>query len=223
MFPRWIQNHSPNKSCTNSQSFSWFSRTFWWFCRTEQKLRRMFSKLQGKEFQKCPLKLFERPVVSSQTSRHFVWTSSDYKKTCEICENCSQNLYFQTLWESHKSQQLFLSSDFGVKWTGANCENNLSTDIWFNLPNSIWTSAYIIGLLRILLSWIVCWVECFSFSWSRVVLRRESREKKWPTIISWYNGGFPQKMTFSGKKSREHLEHSTNCTTFAASKLNSIA
>ena len=34
---------------------------------------------------------------------------------------------------------------------------------------------------------------------------------------------FHKKTTFSGKKSPERLEHSTNCTTFAASKINSIA
>ena len=41
----------------------------------------------------------------------------------EIPEKRSQNLYFQTLWESHNSQQLFLNSNLGVKWRDRICEN----------------------------------------------------------------------------------------------------
>ena len=37
-------------------------------------------------------------------------------------EKYSQNLCFQTLRESHKSQQLVLNSNLGVKWKGRNYE-----------------------------------------------------------------------------------------------------
>jgi len=35
----------------------------------------MFSKLQGKEFEKCPLKLLEWRLVCDETSRHFFKTT----------------------------------------------------------------------------------------------------------------------------------------------------
>ena len=65
-------------------------------------------------------------------------TSSDYKKPHEIPEKHSQNLYFQTLWESHNSLQLFLNSNLGVKWRDRNCKNfyNTEQEVVFSIASS---------------------------------------------------------------------------------------
>ena len=92
------------------------------FSPTKCLFRRMFSKFQGKKSEKCPTKLHKqhvtfskRHVVSSQTSASFEKTSHNRAKTTEICD-------FQSRWESRISQQLFLSSDFRVKWRGRKCK-----------------------------------------------------------------------------------------------------
>ena len=89
------------------------------FRRTFSKFHRTFSKFQGKKSEKCPTKLHKqhvtfskRPVVSSKTSTSSEKTTLNPIKTAENCD-------FQTRWESHNSQQLFLSSKSRVKWKGA--------------------------------------------------------------------------------------------------------
>ena len=107
-----------------SFSAHWFQTLsiFLPFRRTFSKFHRTFSKFQGKESEKCPTKLHKqhvtfskRHVVSSQTSASFEKTSHNRAKTTEICD-------FQSRWESRISQQLFLSSDFRVKWRARKCK-----------------------------------------------------------------------------------------------------
>lgn len=59
-------------------------------------------------------------------------------KTSETCDS-------QTLWESHHSQQLFLSSKSRVKWSDGNCE------YVFRLCSFFWGGLR--GLLRITRKW----------------------------------------------------------------------
>ena len=100
-----------------------------WFCPTSFQFRPMFAKFLGKKTkflgkksEKCPTKLHKPHVtfsklhvVSSQTSASFEKTPHNRAKTTEICD-------FQSRWESRISQQLFLSSDFRVKWRGKKCK-----------------------------------------------------------------------------------------------------
>ena len=116
MFSTWVQNHSSKKFCTNSRTFPDFLGRLEDFLGRKRNFVRL--NLKNVPWNRTNDVLFhiKRHVVSSQTSRRFLQTSSDYNKTREIPEKCSQNLYFQTLWESHNSQQLFLNSNLGVKW-----------------------------------------------------------------------------------------------------------
>ena len=116
MYATWVQDHSPNKSCTNSRTFPDFVGLFPYFLGRNKNF--VGDNSRNVLWNRTNNALFrvKRPVVSSQTS-------SDYQKTCAIPEKGSQNLYFQPLWDWHNSQQLFLNSNLGVKWEGWNCEN----------------------------------------------------------------------------------------------------
>ena len=116
MYATWAQNHSPNKSCTNSRTFPDFVGLFSDFLGRNKNL--VGDNLENVPWNRTNNVLFhiKRHVDSSQTN-------SDYHKTCKIPEKDSQNLYFQPLWEWHNSQQLFLISNLGVKWGALNCEN----------------------------------------------------------------------------------------------------
>ena len=88
------------------------------FHRTFSKFQGKEQKSQGKKSEKCPTKLHKqhvtfskRHVVSSKTSTSSEKTTLNPIKTAENCD-------FQTRWESHISQQLFLSSKSRVKWKG---------------------------------------------------------------------------------------------------------
>ena len=89
--------------------------------------------------------------------------SSDYQRTCSIPEKWSQNLYFQTLWESHNSQQLFLNSDLDVKWRNRGREN---------IPNRSLDSEQFL---------FDCWADAWLWVWRRSVLGREQIRNKMPT------------------------------------------
>ena len=116
MYATWAQNHSPNKSCTNSRTFPDFLGLFFDFLGRNKNF--VGDNLENIPWNWTNNVLFhiKRHVDSSQTS-------SDYQKTCTIPEKGSPNLYFQPLWEWHNSQQLFLISNLGVKWGALNCEN----------------------------------------------------------------------------------------------------
>ena len=88
------------------------------FHRTFSKFHRTFSKFQGKESEKCPTKLHKQHVTFSK--RHVVSskTSTSFEKTTHNPAKTSENYDFQSRWESHNSQQLFLSSKYRVKWRG---------------------------------------------------------------------------------------------------------
>lgn len=112
----WVQNHLPKKSCTNSQTFSDFlgrNRNFVGGNRN----------FVGDNLKNLPWNRTNEGSFFYETSHWFMWRSSDCKKTCKIPEKNSQNLCFQTLWESPNSQQLFLNPNLGVKWRGKNCKN----------------------------------------------------------------------------------------------------
>ena len=89
------------------------------FRRTFSKFHRTFSKFQGKKSEKCPTKLHKQHVTFSK--RHVISskTSTSFEKTTHNPVKNSENCDFQTRWESHNSQQLFLSSKSRVKWKGA--------------------------------------------------------------------------------------------------------
>ena len=89
------------------------------FHRTFSKFHRTFSKFQGKESEKCPTKLHKQHVTFSK--RHVVSskTSTSFEKTTHNPAKTSENYDFQSCWESHNSQQPFLSSKYRVKWRGA--------------------------------------------------------------------------------------------------------
>ena len=129
MFSSWVQNHSSDKSCTDSQTFLVilrnfldFLRPFPDFCPTEIKFRRTFSKFQGKkknfwgkEFGKYRI-ISRRYAVSSPQKQVFACKKAVlFRLYSVICD-------FQTLWESHISQQLFLSSKSRVKWRDTICK-----------------------------------------------------------------------------------------------------
>ena len=88
------------------------------FRRTFSKFHRTFSKFPGKESEKCPTKLHKQHVTFSK--RHVVSskTSTSFEKTTHNPAKTSENYDFQSRWESHNSQQLFLSSKYRVKWRG---------------------------------------------------------------------------------------------------------
>ena len=115
MYATWAQNHSPNKSCTNSRTFPNFVGLFPNFLGRNKNF--VGDNLRNVLWNRTNNALFrvKLHVVSSQTS-------SDFQKTCKRSEKGSRNLDFQTLWESHNSQQLFLNSNLGVKWKGRNYE-----------------------------------------------------------------------------------------------------
>lgn len=91
------------------------------FRRTFSKFRRTFSKFQGKKSEKYQTKLRKQHVVSSQTSASFEKTPHNPAKT-------SENHDFQSRWESHNSQQLFLCSKYRVKWRGTKRKLSLKTN-----------------------------------------------------------------------------------------------
>ena len=123
-----FSRHSPTFSWF-SPSFSRISRSFPRICRTFSKFRRTFSKFRGKEkkfrgkkykfrgkkSEKSPLKLREHQIVLSKPTGCFAKPTEFLTKTSETCD-------FQTLWESHNSQQLFRSSKSRVKWKGTICK-----------------------------------------------------------------------------------------------------
>ena len=88
------------------------------FHRTFSKFRRTFSKFQGKESEKCPTKLHKQHVTFSK--RHVISSkiSTSFEKTTHNPAKTSENYDFQSRWESHNSQQLFLCSKYRVKWRG---------------------------------------------------------------------------------------------------------
>ena len=140
-----------------SPTFPRFSPMFPQFCRTFSKfqgkkniLRGKEKKSRGKELGKYWTKSCRFPILSSQK---FV---SEKKKW--ICfGNCSVICDFQMRWESHNSQQLFLSSNLGVKWKGGLCENILRF-IWgwghFNL---------LCWLARIVCQLVLWWFRSLDF------------------------------------------------------------
>ena len=109
------------------------------------KFRRMFSKSRGKknkfrgtQSEKSPTKSHEQRVVLSKMTCCFARKRGFLTKTSETCDS-------QTLWESHHSQQLFLSSKSRVKWSDGNCE------YVFRLCSFFWGGLR--GLLRITRKW----------------------------------------------------------------------
>ena len=107
------------------------SPTFPRFCQIFSQFCRTFSKFQGKKSEKCPTKLHKqhvtfskRHVISSKTSTSFEKTTRNPVKTSENCD-------FQSCWESHISQQLFLSSKSHVKWRGTKRKLLLKTNSFF--------------------------------------------------------------------------------------------
>ena len=111
----WIKNGEKGKTHRFCPRKFLFRPTF-------AKFQGKKTKSQGKKFEKLPTKsrkravtFSKRHVVSSQTSASFEKASHNRAKTTEICD-------FQSRWESRISQQLFLSSDFRVKWRGRKCK-----------------------------------------------------------------------------------------------------
>ena len=102
------------------------------FRRTFSKFHRTFSKFQGKKSEKCPTKLHKQHVTFSK--RHVISskTSTSFEKTPHNPVKNSVNCDFQTLWESHISQQLFLSSKSRVKWRGTKRKLLLKTNSFFS-------------------------------------------------------------------------------------------
>ena len=91
------------------------------FCRTfsksrgkKNKFRGKKNKFQGKKFGKYRTKSRRIPHFSSQKCVSEKNLPIFLEKHSIICD-------FQTRWESHNSQQLFLSSKSRVKWRGRNC------------------------------------------------------------------------------------------------------
>ena len=106
------------------------------FCRTfsksrgkKNKLRGTKNKLRGKEFREYRTKSRRFSIFSSQKC-------VSEKKKWVFLGNYSIICDFQTRWESHNSQQLFLSSKSRVKWKGRICvfflNPNRSLDCYIN-------------------------------------------------------------------------------------------
>ena len=96
------------------------------------QFRRTFSKFQGKESEKCPTKLHKQHVTFSK--RHVISskTSTSFEKTTHNPVKNSENCDFQGCWESHNSQQLFLSSKSRVKWRSTKRKLLLKTNSFFS-------------------------------------------------------------------------------------------
>ena len=106
------------------------------FCRTfsksrgkKNKLRGKENKLRGKELGKYRIKSRRIPNYSSQKCVSEKNRPIFPEKHSIICD-------FQARWESHNSQQLFLSSKSRVKWRGRICvfflNPNRSLDCYIN-------------------------------------------------------------------------------------------
>ena len=108
--------------------FLQFHRIFSKFRRTFSKFQGKETKFQGKESEKCPTKLHKQHVTFSK--RHVVSskTSTSFEKTTHNPAKTSENYDFQSRWESHNSQQLFLSSKYRVKWRGTKRKLILKTN-----------------------------------------------------------------------------------------------
>ena len=83
------------------------------FCRTFSKSRGKKNKLRGKELGEYRTKSRRIPIFSSQKCVSEKKRPIFPEKHSIICD-------FQTRWESHNSQQLFLSSKSRVKWRAVN-------------------------------------------------------------------------------------------------------
>ncbi len=131
----WVQSRRITKlSCLSPNSILWWFvdsfKTFLWFSPKFLNLSRTFSKFQGKK------KKFRGKEIKSRgtklgkyriKSRRYAVSSSQkhvfVNKKIVLFRVCSMIYDFQPLWESHISQQLFLSSKSRVKWKDRNCEN----------------------------------------------------------------------------------------------------
>ena len=156
MYATWVQNHPPNKSYSNSWILPDFLGRFSNFLGRNKNFVGHNLKNVPWNWTNNVLFRVKQQVVSSQKS-------SDYKKTCSIPEKRSQNLYFQTLWESHNSHQLFLNSDLDVKWRNRGREN---------IPNRLLDSEQ---------SLFDCWADAWLWVWRRSVLHREQTRNKMST------------------------------------------
>ena len=98
------------------------------FRPTISKFRRTFSKFQGKKSEKCPTKLHKQHVTFSKQHVVSSQTSASFEKTPHNPAKTSENHDFQSRWESHNSQQLFLCSKYRVKWRGTKRKLSLKTN-----------------------------------------------------------------------------------------------
>ena len=136
------------------------------------QFHRTFSKFQGKKLKKCPTKMHKqhvtfskRHVVSSKTSTRFEKTTHNPAKTFENCN-------FQSRWESHNSQQLFLSSKCRVKWRGTKRKLLLKTN---SFSASLFIPNRALVLKRISSD---CWAVCFSFAFGVAGYVENKRETR---------------------------------------------
>ena len=99
------------------------------FCRTFSKSRGKKNKLRGKKLGQYRIKSRRIPNYSSQKCVSEKNRPIFPEKHSIICD-------FQARWESHNSQQLFLSSKSRVKWRGRICvfflNPNRSLDCYIN-------------------------------------------------------------------------------------------
>ena len=162
MFSRWVKNHSPKKFCTNSRTFRDFLGLFPDFLGQNKNFlgrKRNFVRLNLKN---VPWNRTNN-VLFHQNYTLFLLKKAQITRKHSKYLKYSQNLYFQTLWESHNSQQLFLNSDMDVKWRNRGREN---------IPNRSLDSEQ---------SLFDCWADAWLWVRSRSGLHRERTRNMMPT------------------------------------------